>query len=109
MRVSSPKMFKSNSSPFSAAVHGGTQFVALSPSSQTIANCWTWCAPPPGLAAAEASAAWHKSIAPASTAAAGPSFLLHAAHSGNIRSAQPLLPELIIPAQSGGPKVGNFH
>ena len=100
MRVSSPKMFKSSSSPFSSAVHGGTQFLILAPSSQTIANCWTWWAAPPELppvAPPGVSAALHKSIAPSSTAAAGPSFLLHAAHRGKIKSAQPLLQVLILP------------
>jgi hypothetical protein len=69
---------------------------AAFPSARTIANCWTWWALPLELPAA-ASAAWHKSIAPSSTAAAGPSFLLHAAHRGKIKSAQPLLQVLILP------------
>jgi hypothetical protein len=67
------------------------------PDARTISNCWTWWASPPELPPAPASAAWHKSIAPSSTAAAGPSFLLHAAHRGKIKSAQPLLQVLILP------------
>jgi hypothetical protein len=92
-------MLSSSSSPLRASVHGGTQFLIVAPSGQTMANCWTWwelLAPelPEG-----AAAAWQSSSAPCRTTAAGPSFFLHDAHSGKSRAAQPSLQVLILPPE----------
>jgi hypothetical protein len=59
-------------------------------------------APPPPLASEFPEglvAAWQRSSAPCRTAAAGPSFLLHDAHSGKSNFAQPSLQVLIVPPE----------
>ena len=73
---------------------------ARTPSGQILINCWTLWAPPPLLASEFPEvAAWQSSSAGSMTAAAGPSFLLHDAHSGKSKFAQPLLQVLILPPE----------